>query len=73
MLAWTIYVSFIGAVVVALTPGKSLPVARFTALLTTIAGLGIAIAAVAHDRTGQPFTIVNIIWLPMASAWFWSC
>ena len=45
MLAWTIYLSFIGAVAVTLTPARSPVVARLTALLTTIAGLGIAIAA----------------------------
>ena len=48
MLAWTIYLSFIGAGVVTLTPGKSAVVARLTALLTTVAGLVIAIAAIAH-------------------------
>src|ERR1700733_9468658 len=58
MLAWTIYLSFIGAVAVTLMPGKNPVLARLTALLTTIAGLGIAIAAVAHDRSGQMTTIV---------------
>ena len=78
MLAWTIYLSFIGAVAVTLTPAKSPVVARLTALLTALAGLGIAIAAVLQDRSGQLITIVrtpwipswalNIIWPPMASA-----
>ena len=40
MLAWTIYLSFIGAVAVTLTPGKSPVVARVTALLTTLARVG---------------------------------
>ena len=33
MLAWTIYLSFIGAAAVTFTPGKSPSVARLTALL----------------------------------------
>jgi NADH-quinone oxidoreductase subunit M len=64
MLAWTIYLSLIGAVAVTLTPEKSPAVARLTALLTTIAGLGIAIAAVAHDPSGQMTTIVRAPWIP---------
>ncbi len=64
MLAWTIYLSFIGAVAVTLTPGSRPLVARLTALLTTLAGLGIAIAAVLHDdRSGQLITIVRMPWI----------
>ena len=48
MLAWTIYLSFIGAAAVTFTPGKSAAVTRLTALLTTLAGLFIAIVAVAR-------------------------
>src|SRR5579859_769329 len=68
MLAWTIYLSFIGAAAITLTPGKSAGVARLTALLTTLAGLIIAIAAVAHDPSnspyGQPITLVRAPWMP---------
>ena len=64
MLAWTIYLSFIGAVAVAIMPVNSPSVARITALLTTLAGLGIAIASVAHERTGQLITIVRTPWIP---------
>jgi NADH-quinone oxidoreductase subunit M len=63
MLAWTIYLSFIGAGVVRLTPGKSAVVARLTALLTTVAGLVIAIAAIAHG-SAQMRTIVRAPWMP---------
>ena len=52
MLAWTIYLSFIGAVAVTLTPGETPVLARATALVTTLAGLAIAMVAVAHDRCG---------------------
>ena len=64
MLAWTIYLSFLGAVAVTLTPSKSPAVARFTALLTGLAGLGIAIVAVLQDRSGQLITIVKTPWIP---------
>jgi NADH-quinone oxidoreductase subunit M len=64
MLAWTIYLSFLGAVAVTLTPAKSPVVARVTALLTALAGLGIAIVAIMHaDRSGQVITIVRTPWI----------
>ena len=50
MLAWTIYLSFLGAVVVTFTPGKNATIARVTALLTALAGLGIAIVAIMHAK-----------------------
>ncbi len=54
MLAWTIYLSFLGAVAVTLTPAKNPVIARVTALLTALAGLGIAIVAIMDaDRSGQ--------------------
>ena len=55
MLAWTIYLSFLGAVAVTLTPAKSPAVARVTALLTALAGLGIAIVAIMHADQSGPF------------------
>ena len=61
MLAWTIYLSFIGAAAVTLAPAA---VARFLALLTTLAGLALAIVAVAQDRSGQLITIVRTQWIP---------
>ena len=64
MLAWTIYLSFIGAVAVTLTPGGRPVLARATALVTTLAGLAIAMVAVAHDRSGQMITIVRTPWIP---------
>jgi NADH-quinone oxidoreductase subunit M len=64
MLAWTIYLSFLGAVAVTLTPAKSPAVARLTALLTGLAGLAIAVVAVLQDRSGQLITIVKTPWIP---------
>ena len=64
MLAWTIYLSFLGAVAVTLTPTTRPVIARFLALLTTLAGLGLAIVAVAQNRSGQLITIVRTPWIP---------
>jgi NADH-quinone oxidoreductase subunit M len=60
MLAWTIYLSFIGAVVVTLTPAVA---ARSAALLTALAGLGIAVAAMVKDPSGQLITVVRTPWI----------
>src|SRR6202167_6195550 len=64
MLAWTISLSFLGAVAVTLTPEKSPSLTRLTALITGLAGLGIAILAVLQDRSGQLITIVKAPWIP---------
>ena len=64
MLAWTIHVSFIGAVVVTLASAKSPALIRLLALLTTLAGLGIAVMAVAHDPSGQLITVARTRWIP---------
>lgn len=63
MLAWTIYLSFIGALVVGVA-GRRPRVARWLALVFTAAGLGIAIAAAVADHTGRLVTIVRIPWIP---------
>ena len=52
MLAWTIYLSFLGAVAVTLAPARQPLVARLVALLTTIAGLGLALLAALHGNAG---------------------
>jgi NADH-quinone oxidoreductase subunit M len=62
MLAWTIYLSFIGAFAVTLTPAGRPLFARVTALITSLAGLGIAIAAVVEGG-GQLITIVRTPWI----------
>ncbi len=65
MLAWTIYLSFLGAAAVTLTPRSLAGVIRSTALLTALAGLGIAVVAVLHgDPSGQLTTIANMPWIP---------
>ena len=62
MLAWTIYISFIGALASRLAPGKQ--AARILALLTALAGLAIGLVALAQWHPGQFVTVVNIPWIP---------
>jgi NADH-quinone oxidoreductase subunit M len=64
MLAWTIYLSFLGAILVTLTPAKNPMVARAAALGTALVGLGIAIAALVNDPSGQLVTVVKRPWIP---------
>ncbi|MGZ4986383.1 MAG: NADH-quinone oxidoreductase subunit M, partial [Chthoniobacterales bacterium] len=59
MIAWTIYLTFVGAIVTLLAPRV---VARWLALLTTIADLTIALVAF-FGSTGSG-TIVRIPWVP---------
>ncbi|HEX4176888.1 MAG TPA: proton-conducting transporter membrane subunit, partial [Rhizomicrobium sp.] len=63
MLAWTIYISFIGAVVVTFMPARKPAAVRAAALLTALAGLAIAIVAVLRDPSGQLIEIVNLPWI----------
>jgi NADH-quinone oxidoreductase subunit M len=63
MLAWTIYLSFIGAIAVRFIPAKSPAAARIVALLFALAGLAIAIVAVAKDPSGQLVTIIEKPWI----------
>jgi len=62
MLAWTIYVSFLGALASRLAPSKR--VARVLALLTALIGLGIGVAALVHWQPGQFVTVVDVPWIP---------
>ncbi len=83
MLAWTIYISFIGAAGLLLLPKGSIAAARILALLTAIAGFAITLTAFAHHPTGEMQTITRVQWIPslgieyhlaqMASAQFSSC
>jgi len=64
MLAWTIYISFLGAAAMLLLPKRAASAARCLALATAIAGFCFALSAFLHHRTGELFTIVNIPWVP---------
>ena len=64
MLAWTIYISFLGAAGVLLLPRCSVASARILALLTAMVGFGIALVYFLQHRTGEMLTIVRIPWIP---------
>jgi NADH-quinone oxidoreductase subunit M len=62
MLAWTIYISFAGALAARLAPSKQ--AARILALLTALAGFGLSVIALIHWQPGQILTITRIAWVP---------
>ena len=63
MLAWTVYVSFIGRGGAPAFAPRSLAAARVTALTAALAGLGIALAGVVFGQPGLT-TFCNLPWVP---------
>jgi NADH-quinone oxidoreductase subunit M len=64
MLAWTIYISFLGAAAMLLLPKGSIAAARIVALLTALAGFSLALTAFIQHRSGEMFTITRMPWIP---------
>jgi len=64
MLAWTIYISFLGAVAMALLPRRGAVGPRIVALLTGLAACGIALTAFVQHRTGEMLTVTDVAWIP---------
>src|SRR6516164_3436231 len=64
MLAWTIYISFAGALVLALLPKGNAALARWIALLVAAAGFAIAVAGFAAGAGQGRVTIVDVPWVP---------
>jgi len=64
MLAWTIYISFLGAAAMFLLPKGNAALARALALLTAVAGFAIALTAFVQHRTGEMLTITRVPWIP---------
>jgi NADH-quinone oxidoreductase subunit M len=63
MLAWTIYISFFGALVLLLLPRSSPALARIVAMLTAVAGFAIALTAFVGHRDGKLQEIVCANWI----------
>ncbi len=63
MLAWTIYISFLGAAALLLLPKTSVTAARILALLTALAGFALALTAFLQHRTGEMLPIVDVPWI----------
>lgn len=69
MLAWTIYISFIGVLVLMLLPRDNARAARIVALLTAIAGCAVAIVgSLQQSNPGEITTIVKADWIPAIGA-----
>src|ERR1043165_7538212 len=64
MLAWTIYISFIGVAVLTLLPRDNAQAARKAALLTALAGLLVTLASAVHYKTGSEIvTVTKLPWI----------
>ena len=69
MLAWTIYITFIGVLVLVLLPRDNARAARIVALLTAIVGCAVAfIGAIQQANPGEVTTIVKAGWIPAIGA-----
>src|ERR1017187_7441244 len=64
MLAWTIYISFLGAAAMFLLPKGSVALARILALLTAVAGVALALTAFVQHRSGEMLTVTRVPWIP---------
>jgi NADH-quinone oxidoreductase subunit M len=64
MLAWTIYLSFSGALLAFLCGNRRPGAARGVALLSTVLSLGAGLAGTSRLRPGEINTIVNLPWVP---------
>ena len=64
MLAWTIYISFLGVLVLMLLPKGDAAAARKVALLTALAGLAVALAGFCSFKAGETITVAKLPWIP---------
>ena len=64
MLAWTIYISFLGVLLLLLLPKKSVRAASVLALLTVVAGFAVTLCGFATQRSGELVTVARIPWVP---------
>ena len=64
MLAWTIYISFAGALLQVLLPKGKNDLARWLALACAVAGLAIAVAGFAAGMGQGRLVIIDLPWVP---------
>jgi NADH-quinone oxidoreductase subunit M len=64
VLAWTIYLSFLGAGVLLLLPRTNARLARMVALTAAVAGFGCALAGAVRIQPGTIQTITRLPWIP---------
>ncbi|HWV99216.1 MAG TPA: NADH-quinone oxidoreductase subunit M [Candidatus Acidoferrum sp.] len=63
MLAWPIYISFLGAVLLLLLPRDNACAARWVALAVALAGFGCGLAGTLHAQSGTTHTITKLAWI----------
>jgi NADH-quinone oxidoreductase subunit M len=64
MLAWTIYVSFAGALLQVMLPKDRAALARWLALAVAVAGLALAVAGFAAGMGQGRLVLVDVPWIP---------
>lgn len=64
MLAWTIYISFLGAIAVLFLPKGSVRAARIFALLIAVAGFGLGVSGYLQQQSGELVTVARLPWVP---------
>src|SRR5688572_20660304 len=64
MLAWTIYISFLGVPVLMLLPKGNASAARKVAMLTAVAGFVVTLAGCVQFKAGETVTIADVDWIP---------
>ncbi|MHB8389349.1 MAG: complex I subunit 4 family protein [Acidobacteriaceae bacterium] len=64
MLAWTIYISFLGALALLLLPKGSAALARILALLAAVVAFAITLTYFLEHRTGEMLTVTDASWVP---------
>jgi NADH-quinone oxidoreductase subunit M len=64
MLAWTIYISFIGVAVLMFLPKGDAALARKVALVFALLGLGIGVAGLTQFKPGEIVTVSESSWIP---------
>ena len=64
MLAWTIYISFLGVLVLLLLPKNATGLARAVALLTAVAGFVVTLVGYTQQRSGELVTVARTPWVP---------
>jgi NADH-quinone oxidoreductase subunit M len=72
MLAWTIYISFLGVLVLMLLPRDAARAARIVALATAVLGCAVALAGALQQtrqtNPGELVTIIQLNWIPAIGA-----
>ena len=64
MLAWTVYISFLGVLALMFLPKGNASAARKVAMLSAAAGLLVAVAGFVRFKAGEILTVVKLPWVP---------